>query len=447
MIAWIAAVSAAADPAQTLHRGQHLYELGVGSGRATLASEVDVAAAVVPCAGCHGLTGAPPAEGGLAPPSLRWAALTRPYPVVTGGRTHDAYDADSVVRAVRDGLDPAGNRLDASMPRYTFDDADTSALVAWLERGLGNAPVPGVTEDGVRLGCFVTADADGARIERALRARLAGTPPINGRTVELACTQAPLAPARFAALVSLGAEVLAVVAPDIRGLESEARAAAEQAALPMIGPVEGPRSSRDGRTPGVYDLVPTVDDRAAALLAVAREAGGPIALIGPIPSGLSAVPDAGAAPPTRGGVVFFGDMDAVESLRARLDPRVTLYALGEAEDRRWEGATHLNGPLVLAWPVARGPDLRAGHGHSRAVTESDAAARAVDALDLTLAALARAGRDLDRPRLRAALEGELGASRAPGAHGTRPTRVFVVTHIPGAGTTEGRWFETDINKQ
>ena len=93
-----------------------------------------VPGAMTACVGCHGRDGTGNSEGGVTPTSVRWRDLVRPYDVNSpSGRRHGAYDEALVQRALTVGLDSAGNRLDAVMPRFRMSNADMADLIAWLK--------------------------------------------------------------------------------------------------------------------------------------------------------------------------------------------------------------------------------------------------------------------------------------------------------------------------
>ena len=90
-------------------------------------------------------------------PNEAWKrALTRP-----------AYDQPSLARALREGLDPGGERLVAPMPRYLLDDASVAALSAYLQQ-LSSAPAPGVEPDTLHLATVVTPDARPWQVDAVL---------------------------------------------------------------------------------------------------------------------------------------------------------------------------------------------------------------------------------------------------------------------------------------
>ncbi|MFQ5483407.1 MAG: ABC transporter substrate-binding protein, partial [Nitrospinaceae bacterium] len=91
-------------------------------------------------------------EGGVLAPDVTFHQLARPdsdNPV--NGRLHPPYTLKTLARAIRQGLDPAGNALHPAMPRYTLAEADLKRLLAYL-KVLGAAPVPGVTDRTVEVG-------------------------------------------------------------------------------------------------------------------------------------------------------------------------------------------------------------------------------------------------------------------------------------------------------
>ncbi len=70
----------------------------------------------------------------MIPADIRWSHLTKPYGHVhDNGRCHPAFDASGVARALSEGLDPAGTRIDKNMPVYTLSEADTADLIAYLQ--------------------------------------------------------------------------------------------------------------------------------------------------------------------------------------------------------------------------------------------------------------------------------------------------------------------------
>lgn len=51
-----------------------------------------------------------------------------------GHGDHASYDSDSLSRAITQGLDPAGEKLGAAMPRWSMSDSDMNDLIAYLKQ-------------------------------------------------------------------------------------------------------------------------------------------------------------------------------------------------------------------------------------------------------------------------------------------------------------------------
>ncbi|APV43381.1 hypothetical protein Dform_00015 [Dehalogenimonas formicexedens] len=85
------------------------------------------------CASCHGQN----AHGGQIflmmavydVPNITWAALTGPDPDMD----HPPYTVDTFKRAVTQGLDPGGNRLEYPMPVWVISDRDLNDVIAFLQ--------------------------------------------------------------------------------------------------------------------------------------------------------------------------------------------------------------------------------------------------------------------------------------------------------------------------
>ncbi|HEX4945513.1 MAG TPA: ABC transporter substrate-binding protein [Blastocatellia bacterium] len=138
-------------------RGKRIYLRGESlSGRAIIATlggndAVEVPAATLPCAGCHGADGKGKPEGGVLPSNVTWSALTKSYGHThPDGRTHAAFDELSSERAIVEGIDPAGNKLSVAMPKYQMSRADMADLLAYLKR-LETDHDPGITTDTITI--------------------------------------------------------------------------------------------------------------------------------------------------------------------------------------------------------------------------------------------------------------------------------------------------------
>jgi mono/diheme cytochrome c family protein len=89
----------------------------------------------VGCAGCHSRDGrggtVAVMMGSFSTPDIRWSALTSARG--RDGQPQTPYDEASFARAVRDGIDPEGSRLNAPMQQWQLTDAEVAALVAYLK--------------------------------------------------------------------------------------------------------------------------------------------------------------------------------------------------------------------------------------------------------------------------------------------------------------------------
>lgn len=155
-------------------------------------SDISLPAIMLPCANCHGGDGLGRAEGGMRPPNITWAELTKPYGHRhPGGRSHSAFDAAAVGRAVTGGVDPAGNPLDPAMPRYDMSESGVQALVAYLQR-LSADLDPGLTATTIRVAMEAPEAGPMAPVGRAATATTTAyfkdvneTGGIFGRKIEL----------------------------------------------------------------------------------------------------------------------------------------------------------------------------------------------------------------------------------------------------------------------
>ncbi|MBU2600932.1 MAG: cytochrome c [Actinobacteria bacterium] len=92
------------------------------------------------CADCHGTDGRGGRVnmmmmmGSFEAPDIRWSTLTSTEMEHTEGETpHPPFDRDSFARALRDGVDPDGGKLESPMPRWGVNDAQVDALIEYLQ--------------------------------------------------------------------------------------------------------------------------------------------------------------------------------------------------------------------------------------------------------------------------------------------------------------------------
>jgi ABC-type branched-subunit amino acid transport system substrate-binding protein len=141
--------------------GMKIYNEGVSPSGSPIYARIGAAgirlpATAAPCGGCHGEDGGlGRPEGGVVPPPITWEVLTKPFGHRhADGRRHPPFQRDTLARAITDGHDPAGNRLDPSMPRYEMSAEDLHSLLAYIGR-LGAASEPGITDEAITLGLLL----------------------------------------------------------------------------------------------------------------------------------------------------------------------------------------------------------------------------------------------------------------------------------------------------
>lgn len=87
----------------------------------------------VACHGVRGLGGVPVMMGSAIPTDIRYEILTKEeHREGDGTRKHPPYTDALIRRAVTQGLDPAGNPLDWTMPRWRMGEEDLADLLTYL---------------------------------------------------------------------------------------------------------------------------------------------------------------------------------------------------------------------------------------------------------------------------------------------------------------------------
>jgi cytochrome c553 len=172
------AASAAADSPQTqamIALGRRLYREGVGATGAPLeavgAAQSRLTGKDAACVTCHRRSGYGTSEGRfvirpiIAPALLQELNVPIQIPRIkarVGVRQRPPYDAASLARAIRDGVDAGGKTLDRVMPRYALRDDEMQALSAYLFT-LSAEHSPGVDTEEIH---FATVIQPGVAPER-----------------------------------------------------------------------------------------------------------------------------------------------------------------------------------------------------------------------------------------------------------------------------------------
>jgi hypothetical protein len=149
-------------------KGQHIYRDGVlPSGvplRATVQQAVALSGADAACVKCHRRSGLGGSEGQNAIRPIAGRLLFSRLEIGGSERARalfkssddrrTPYTIANFARALRDGIDADGRKLDSLMPRFVLDDAEIALLADYL-KGLSPAPAPGVTDSEIHFATII----------------------------------------------------------------------------------------------------------------------------------------------------------------------------------------------------------------------------------------------------------------------------------------------------
>lgn len=233
-------------------QGKKIYSEGISpSGKPMQAligaQGTAVEASTLPCGNCHGADGLGRPEGAVKPPSVTWRDLSVAYGHRhDNGRNHPAYDENAFAESLTYGKDPAGNKLDVTMPRFVMANADIAALVAYLKRIDADLD-SGIGAEHLRIGTLIPSGDHLGEIGRVvvgiLKAQVAGINAkggIFGRQLELVVAEFPQGHADALANAErlfVAQNVFAVVSPFTAGIDKEVAALAERSKVPVVGPL------------------------------------------------------------------------------------------------------------------------------------------------------------------------------------------------------------------
>ena len=239
---------------------------------------------VAPCASCHGADGQGRPEGGVRPSPITWPELAKPYGHAhEGGQKHPPFTDASLARTLRDGIDPAGNPLDVSMPRYAISDADLASLVAYLRRLEADLD-PGIGADVLRIGTILPTSGALADVGLPMRAVLGAwfdalnrRGGVHGRRIELVVAgyDGDRADGVEAARQLLrDGDVFALVSGFYPAAEDAVGALVGEARVPMVGPFSLFARNDDASGPWIFHPMGGLREQALALATFAlREQG------------------------------------------------------------------------------------------------------------------------------------------------------------------------------
>jgi cytochrome c oxidase subunit 2 len=88
------------------------------------------------CASCHGpggRGGAPVMMSTEIPPDIRYKTLTSEEMEHEGEETHPPYTDETIKRAITEGVEPDGEPMDLTMPRWQMSERDLDDLLEFLK--------------------------------------------------------------------------------------------------------------------------------------------------------------------------------------------------------------------------------------------------------------------------------------------------------------------------
>jgi mono/diheme cytochrome c family protein len=167
-------------PAEAVAQGQRIYREGIlPSGkpvRALVQKDVPLSGMQVTCVSCHRRSGLSFSESGRFVPPIAGRFLYAPKEVqrkelwasrTEGPGTRPAYTDETLMRAIRQGIDASGHPLDHLMPRYQLSDSEMAPLIAYLKT-LSTGLPPGITEDTMHFATIVSDGVDPGRSQAML---------------------------------------------------------------------------------------------------------------------------------------------------------------------------------------------------------------------------------------------------------------------------------------
>jgi len=235
-------------------RGKQIYFEGTSPGDGKITAyigkeQIKLPGSAATCASCHGPDGRGRPEAGVIPSDLTWDHLMKSYGHShPKGRKHPAFTEASLKRSILNGDDPAGNRLDASMPTYNMSVEDINDLVAYMKR-METDFDPGLADKSIRIGTMLPSSGQIATIGQGMVEVMAvyfedinSRGGIYNRKLELVASPYDSNNSGQSAISSARRlieekNVFAIVGAVIAGADREVTKLAEEKKIPLIGPL------------------------------------------------------------------------------------------------------------------------------------------------------------------------------------------------------------------
>ncbi len=260
-------------------RGKQIYLRGESpSGKEikAMVGELDLPAATVTCAGCHGQRGEGKTEGGVTAGNLTWSNLVKTYGHThPSGRKHGPFDEKLFTRSLVQGLDPSGNKMAVAMPLFELAPEDVADLIAYLKRIEADHD-PGLTETSVKVATILPQQGALAEIGAAMKdvltayfANVNDKGGIYNRRIELETIETGTDAAGTAAnarkIVQSG-QVFAMVSGLSAGADKELASLTQEAEIPLMGPLTLLPQTGFEKNRHVFYLLPGTSEQARALV-------------------------------------------------------------------------------------------------------------------------------------------------------------------------------------
>jgi ABC-type branched-subunit amino acid transport system substrate-binding protein len=162
------------DLSEAERRGKQIYLEGTSPSDRPIKvamgeQRLPLPARAATCGGCHGHDGTGRPESGIIPYNVTWKYLTKSYGHVhDSGLEHGPFTPVSLKHYMRTGVYPGGEIGDPSMPVYDMSDEDLDDLVAYLKR-LGDDVDPGIGPTTVTIGTVLPPAGSFGELAAAIR--------------------------------------------------------------------------------------------------------------------------------------------------------------------------------------------------------------------------------------------------------------------------------------
>jgi ABC-type branched-subunit amino acid transport system substrate-binding protein len=261
-------------------RGKQIYLSGDSVEGPQIAAslgqgDIDVPASTFACANCHGITGEGTEEGGLQSPPIGWQALTTSQTSQLTRRERPPYREETIVRAIRSGLDSTGVPLHPGMPRFNMTDQQAADLIAFMKK-LGREADPGISDSTIRIGAAVPLTGPLAKVGEDIRATLAAAfadaneqGGVYGRRIELVVEDSKgnvSGTDEATRRLVEQKDVFALVGSFESTGSNAANEYLKQHEVPLVGPVALSPHVSIPPNPFIFYLLPTFNEQARSLV-------------------------------------------------------------------------------------------------------------------------------------------------------------------------------------